>query len=218
MAGTVLYKKGPHWTRYSGITNGPDNGYRKFIRAAHHLTKYQISESNLMQLVRAIAWARHHHLLATTRTLPKPVDSERQLASMLKLDDARLEKALEDCDAATRAAIAEAENALPDIKWMTTDSEIDTLTIQTPAFENVRDAIHLALSNTKKQKNQRGRKAKPYQLDLSRACLKVWQEHCEPKTAKRLDFCREAFDAAGMPLGDKSLEALLSEAKRGRIK
>ncbi|WP_447801915.1 hypothetical protein [Pseudomonas serbica] len=137
---------------------------------------------------------------------------------MLKLDDAQLQKAIEDCDTGTRAAISEAENALPEIKWVETHSETDSLTIQTLAPESVRDAIRLAHSKIQKQTTKRGRKEKPYQIDLARACLNVWREYCQPKTPRRLDFCRKAFDAAGMHLGDKSLEALLSEAGKGRIK
>lgn len=171
-----------------------------------------------MQLLQEVVWARHHHLHATSVPLPTRFDSERQLDAMLKLDDAQLQKAIEDCDTGTRAAISEAENALPEIKWVTTHSEIDTLTIQILAPESVRDAIRLARSKIQKQTTKRGRKEKPYQLDLARACLKVWREYSQPKTPKRLDFCREAFDAAGIHLGDKRLEALLSKAVKGRIK
>ena len=218
MAGTVLYRKGRHWSRQSNATEVSASTNQELIRAFHRFTNYRISESNLMQLLRAVAWARHYHLHATSVPLPTRLDSKRQLDAMLKLDDAQLQKAIEDCDTGTRAAISEAENALPEIKWVETHSETDSLTIQILAPESVRDAIRLALSKIQKQTTKRGRKEKPYQLDLARACLKVWREYYQPKTPKRLDFCREAFDAAGMHLGDKSLEALLSEAGKGRIK
>ena len=218
MAGSVLYKKGRHWSRDSGVTEGPEDGYRELIRTAHRLTNYQISESNLTQLVSAIAYAGHQHRLATRLILPTRYDSERQLSAMLKLNDAELETALKDCDTATRTAIGEAENSLPEIKWITVPSETDSLTVQIYSPESRRDAIRLALSNIKTQTNKRGRKEKPHQLDLARSCLRVWQEYCPPRTTRILEFLRVAFDAAGMPLGDKSLEALLSRVRKGRIK
>lgn len=218
MAGAVLYRKGRHWSRQSNVTEVSASTNQELIRAFRRFTNYRINESNLTLLLQAVLWARHHHLHATRVPLPTRLDSERQLAAMLKLNDAQLEKAIEDCDTGTRVAISEAENSLPEIKWVITHCEIDTLTIQILAPESVRDAVRLALSNIQEQKAKRGRKEKAYQLELARACLKVWQEYWQPKTPKRLDFCRVAFTAAGMHLGDKNLERRLSEAQKGRIK
>lgn len=102
MAGAVLYKKGRHWSRHSNVTKISASTNQELIRAFHRLTNYQINESNLLQLLRAVAWARHHHLHATSAPLPTRLDSNRQLAAMLKLDDAQLQKAIEDCDTVNR--------------------------------------------------------------------------------------------------------------------
>jgi len=137
---------------------------------------------------------------------------------MLKLNGTELAQAIEDCDRTTRIAIAEAENSLPQVTWVNTHREIDGLVIQAMSPESIRDSIILALSNIESRTMPRGPKEKPYQLALMRTSLKVWQEHFPPKTPRRLDFCRAIFDAAGISLGDKSLEALLTKSGKGRIK
>ena len=218
MAGAALYKKGRHWSRQSNVTKISASTNQKLIRAFRRFTNYRISESNVMQLLREVAWAHHFHIHATSVPLPTRPDAKRQLAAMLKLDDAQLQKAIEDCDTVTRAAISKAENSLPEIKWVNTYSEIDSLLIQIPAPETIRDSILLALTMIQTKTITRGPKKKSYKLELAQACLKVWGQYCKPKTPRRLDFCRAAFDAAGMPSGDKSLEALLSKAGKGRIK
>lgn len=217
MAGSVLYKDGRHWSRHS-VTEIKANTNARLIRSLHLLTDYRVRESNLTELLRAVAWAGHHHHQATRCILPTKPDSVRQLKAMLKLRGAELEKAIENCDRATRHAIAEAENSLPQITWVNTHSEVDGLVIQVLSPESIRDSISLALSNIESRTMSRGPKEKPYQLGLIYACLKVWHEHFPPKASRCLDFCRAVFDAAGIPLGDKSLEALLTKARKGRIK
>lgn len=217
MAGSVLYKDGRHWSRHS-VSEIKANTNARLIRSLHLLTGYRVRESNLTELLRAVAWAGHHHRNATRCVLPTKPDSVRQLKAMLKLRGSELEKAIEDCDRATRNAIAEAENSLPIITWVNTHSEIDGLVRQALSPESIHDSISLALSNVESRTSPRGPKEKPYQLGLIYACLKVWQEHFPTKVPGCLDFCRAVFDAAGISLGDKSLEALLTKARKGRIK
>jgi len=137
---------------------------------------------------------------------------------MLTLKGTELAQAIEDCDRTTRIAIAEAENSLPQVTWINTQREIDGLVIQALSQESIRDSIVLALSNIESRTMPRGPKEKPYQLGLMHACLRVWKEHFPPKTPRCLNFCQAVFDAAGIFLGDKSLEALLTKARKGRIK
>lgn len=216
MAGSVLYRDGRHWSRHFE-TEVKANTNASLIRNLHLLTNYRITESNLTELLRAVAWAGHHHHQATRCVLPTKPDSVRQLKAMLKLKGTELAQAIQDCDRTTRNAIAEAENALPQVTWVDTQSEIDGLTIQSLSPESIRDSIILALSNIESRKVSRGPKEKQYQLGLMHSCLKVWHEHFQPKTPRCLDFCRAVFDAAGISLGDKSLEALLTKSRKGRI-
>lgn len=216
MAGSVLYRDGRHWSRHFK-TEVKANTNTGLIRSLHLLTNYRITESNLTELLRAVAWAGHHHHKATRCVLPTKPDSVRQLKTLLKLRGTDLAQAIEHCDRTTRIAIAEAENALPQVTWVNTPSEIDGLAIQALSPESIRDSIILALSIIESRKMSRGPKEKPYQLRLMHACLRVWEEHFPPKAPKCLNFCQAVFDAAGISLGTKSLEALLTKARKGRI-
>lgn len=217
MAGSLLYKNGKHWSRHP-VTDIPPHISLNLIKNLRALTKYQIRKSDLTELLREVAWAYHLNFQATRRKAPIKADSERQLKAMLKLDSYELEKAIEHCDRDTRIVIAQAENALPAPLWMDVPSEVEGLVLQTYAAEDVRAAIQLALDQLRSQPSSRGPKEKPYQRRLVSACLKIWHRYYPLKAPGCNVFVSMIFDAAGMPLGEKSIEALLTEVRRGRIK
>ncbi len=152
-------------------------------------------------------------------------DCKRQLKAMLKMDDAALTRAIEDCDTTTRAAISAAENAIwmtPEARWVPSDDPDAGTQMLSP--ETVRRSVAVALDIVKAAKAKRGRPELTYQHDLARACLAYWAA-CQPRGAPgRLEFVRAVFEAADWrndkglpglaPENDKNLERLMSKAAR----
>lgn len=239
MAGVIWFKQGKHWSRSPVPTEISADINAKLIRAlcrlpdrrmsntSHLHTRKGIRQVSAMhwRLLDAVAMAHHWHQVATTRTATRK-DAERQLKAMLQLDDAGMAKAIDDCDTGTRAAISKAQNAIdqtPEARWIQSDDPNAMPGTLILAPETVRRSIAIAFSNVQAANAPRGRKEKPYQLDLAKTCHAFWSE-CQPKGAPgRLEFVRTLFEAADIHLGDKSIEALITKAMRscrksGRIK
>ncbi|RRW26498.1 hypothetical protein EGJ44_22160 [Ectopseudomonas oleovorans] len=179
-----------------------------------------------LRLLVAVATARHDRQEATRRQATKN-DCRRQLRTMLKLGDVELAKAIENCDSGTRAAISAAQNAIwltPEAKWVPSDDPDAMSGAEMLAPETVRRSIEIALANVRSSTAKRGRKEKPYQQYLARACHEYWSA-CRPKGAPgRVEFTRAVFEAADwrndkglpgkVPEDSKNLERLLSKAAR----
>lgn len=222
MAGVNWFKRGTHRTRSPAKAELSPEVSAELIRALCRLTDQEISNDNLWLLVHSAVYARLCHREAT-QTVVTPRATERQLRAMLKLSDTDLAKALEDCDTNTLAAINVAKNSLwltPEARWVASNDPDAIPGTEVLAPETIRHAIEIALTNHQAQVAKRGRKEKPYRLWLARNCHEVWLAHRQPGTPGRLEFTRAVFDAAGMPLSDKSLESLLAKAaqKQGQIK
>jgi len=176
-----------------------------------------------LQLLNAVAIARHDRQEALRRQVSQE-DCKRQLKAMLKLGDTNLAKAIENCDTKTRAAISAAENAIwltPEAKWVDGPDPMSSMQM---APETVRRCVGMALSSVRSSSAKRGRKEKPYQRNLARACHDYWSA-CRPKGASgRVAFARAVFEAADWrndkdgpgeaPDDSKNIERLLSEAAR----
>ncbi|TBW33329.1 hypothetical protein E0E54_16855 [Azotobacter chroococcum] len=170
--------------------------------------------------------ARHDQQEAARRQVTM-ADCRRQLRAMLKLDDADLAKAIEDCDTTTLAVINAAQGAIwmtPEARWVPSDDPDAMPGMQVLAPETVRRSVGIALATIQSSKAKRGRKDKPYQHDLACACLAYWSA-CRSKGAPgRLEFVRAVFEAADWrhdkglpglaPENSKNLERLLSKAAR----
>ncbi|WP_273229120.1 hypothetical protein [Pseudomonas kuykendallii] len=236
MAGVNWLKKGRHWSRKGALSSTPAQVNASLIRELWRTSDHAISrtstieERNLrahqlqsmrLQLLRAVAIARHAQQEASRRQVTLS-DSKRQLKAMVKLDDENLAKAIEDCDAKTRAAISEAQNAIwltPEAKWVNDPESTSTWQILAP--ETVRRSVEVALLNAHASTAKSGRKKKPYQLYLAHACLEYWSA-CRPKGASgRVEFTRAVFAAADwrndkarrfrIPEDSKNIERLLSK-------
>lgn len=220
MAGLIWFKKGRHWTRLPGLTEMSAETNAELISDFLRLTDYQIKKRGLWRMLHAVALACHHNQEATRRAATSK-DAEAQLKAMLKLDDASLAKAIEDCDTGTLAAISAAQNAMhfdPETKWVAcNDHYIPGAEVPVLDPDSVRRSVKAALANVQMQKGRPGRKEKPYQGELARACVEVWRECRQPMSRGRVEFARAAFEAAGMCLGDKQLETLLAKVKLKRV-
>lgn len=187
--------------------------YRTIDKSRPHWIRRELLLDHMrLQLLNDVAMARLRSRDAAGYTAA-PSDVERQLKAMLKLDDAGLSKAIEDCDTRTYAAIEAAEDAI----WHTPEA------VHMTAAPAPRRVIGIALANEQAQDAKRGRKEKTYQLELARTCCEVWGEHKPAGARGRPAFIRTVFEAAGMPLSDKRLEALAARIapptqKRERIK
>ncbi|KFJ92623.1 hypothetical protein JF55_05855 [Pseudomonas sp. 1-7] len=240
MAGITWFRRGKHWTRLPTRAELPAETGAALIRALCRLAERPISDSSTLedrrnrerqlhamrlQLLNAVVMARHYRQEAAAPAAT-PKDTERQLKAMLKLGDTGLAKAVEDCDARTHAAIEAAKNAIwltPKAKWVPSDDPDAMLGTNVLAPETIRRAVEIALAKEQAQDTKRGPKEKAYQLELARACCEVWSEHKPAGAHGRPAFIRTAFEAAGMPLSDKSLEAFAAQVaptrtKRGRNK
>ncbi|MGS0941471.1 hypothetical protein ACVA51_13065 [Pseudomonas luteola] len=238
MAGVNWLKKGCHWSRQGSKATTPAEVNARLIGMLCRLPDKEITNKSSLEdkirrdtelqvmrlkLLKAVAIARHDQQEARRRQTNK-TDCKRQLQAMLKLDDASLAKAIEDCDTYTRAAISAAQNAIwltPEAKWVSSE-EMPGMQILAP--ETVRRSVEIALANARSSVSKRGRKEKPYQQDLARACLRYWSA-CQPQGASgRVEFTRAVFEAAesrndnrepgNAPENSKNLERLLSEAAR----
>lgn len=241
MAGVNWLKKGRHWSRRGSRANTPAEVNARLILMLWRLPDSTISrESTLeerrlrshrlqamrLQLLTAVAVARHDRQEASHRQVTQ-ADRKRQLTAMLKLDDAELAKAIDDCDSSTRSAISVALNAVSlttEAKWVSPEDPYAMSGMQILAPESVRRSVEMALANVQLSTARRGRKAKLYQRDLARACHEYWSA-CRPKKASgRVAFTRAVFDATDWrndkggpvetPEDTKNLERLLSEAAR----
>lgn len=222
MAGVNWFRKGQHRTRAPARAELSAEVNAKLIRELYRFTDYEISNDNLWRLIHSAAHASLCHQEAT-HSVVTPKSTERQLSAMLKLSDTDLATALEDCDTNTLTAVNVAKNSLwltSKAKWVASNDPDAIPGTEVLAPETIRHAVEIALTSHQAQTAKRGRKEKPYRLWLARDCHEVWLAHCQPGTPGRLEFTRAVFDAAGIPLGDKSLESLLTKAaqKEGRIK
>lgn len=178
------------------------------------------------RLLEAVAIARHDRQEAARRQA-NMADCKRQLKAMLKMDDAALTRAIEDCDTTTRAAISAAENAIwmtPEARWVPSDDPDARPGTQMLSPETVRRSVEIALATAQSSRAKCGRPGLTYQHDLARACLAYWAA-CQPRGAPgRLEFVRAVFEAADWrndkglpglaPENDKNLERLMSKAAR----
>lgn len=241
MAGVNWLKKGRHWSRQESRASTPAEVNARLILMLWRLPDHAISRENTMeerrqrsqqlqamrlQLLTAVAIARHDRQEASRRQVTQ-ADRKRQLKAMLKLDDVGLAKAIEDCDSSTREAISEALNAIsltPEAKWVSSEDPYAMSGMQILAPESVRRSVEIALVNVQLSTAKPGRRAKPYQRALARACHEYWSA-CRPKGASgRVAFTRVVFEAADWrndkggpietPEDSKNLERLLSEAAR----
>lgn len=239
MAGVNWLRKGRHWSRKGARSSTPTQVNARLIRELWQIPDHAISrkstieERNLrshqlqtmrLQLLRAVAIARHVQQEASRRQVTLS-DSKRQLKAMLKLDDASLAQAIEDCDSNTRVAISEAQNAIwltPEAKWVDDPESASGWQILAP--ETVRRSVEVALLNAHSSTAKSGRKKKPYQLYLAHACLEYWSA-CRPKGASgRVEFTRAVFAAADwrndkarrfkIPEDSKNIERMLSKVAR----
>ncbi|MGE6994979.1 hypothetical protein ACQKIK_16460 [Pseudomonas sp. NPDC047961] len=177
------------------------------------------------QLLNAVAMARLYRQEAEG-TAVEPRDVQRQLKAMLKLDDAGLAKAIEDCDTRTHAAIEAAKNAIgptPEAKWIPCDDPYAPSGMQVLAPETIRRAVEIALADEQTHDGKCGPKEKDYQRALARTACEIWLEHKPDGGRGRPAFIRTVFEAAGMFLSEKSLEGITRQVdpackKRGRIK
>ena len=228
MAGINWFKRGRHRTRLPSCLEVSPDASAALVRALCRLSECGISDKlsleeqidrqrqlNAMrwQLLNAAAMARLCRQEAEG-TAVAPRDVERQLKAMLKLDDAGLAKAIEDCDTRTHAAIEAAKNAIdrtPEAKWIPCDDPYAPSGMQVLAPETIRRAVEIALANVQVQDAKRGPKEKAYQLALARTACEVWLKHKPAGGRGRPAFIRTVFEAAGIPLSEKSLEAFATQ-------
>ena len=171
-----------------------DNSHQDWINR-----ELQLDDMRLQLLDAVMA---HRHSLDAAGHSVALRDVKRQLKAMLKLDDAVLLKAIEDCDTRTYTAIEAAERAI----WRTPAD-----VYRMGALATTRRAIEIALANAQAQDAKRGPKEKDSQHELARTCCEVWSEHKPAGARGRPAFIRTVFEAAGMPLSDKRLEALAAQ-------
>lgn len=214
MAGVNWFRKGQHRTRAPAQAELPTEVNAKLIRELHRFTDYKISNDNLWRLIHSVV---HAHLCHQEATQPvvTPKSTERQLSAMLKLSDTDLATALENCDTNTLTAVNVAKNSLwltSKAKWVASNDPDAIPGTEVLAPETIRHAVEIALTSHQAEAAKRGRKAKPYHLWLARNCYEVWLAHCHPRSPARLEFTRAVFVAAGIHLGDKGLERLLTKA------
>ena len=214
MSGRNWFRRGGHWSRQPVRIEVSAEINSALIRELHRLTDYRIGNRSLLSLLDAVVIARLSHQEATRRAATQK-DARCQLSAMLKLSDADIPQAIERCDTGTMALISKAQSNMhmaPETKWIASDDPDAMLGMQILAPESVRRSVQAALGCM--GSGCRGRKERPHQLDLARACLAAWRE-CRPSRApERLAFVRITFESAGMVLGDKRLGALLAQAAR----
>ncbi len=241
MSGLNRLKKGRHWSRMRSRARTPAAVNVRLIRLLWRLPDHttllddtlEASEKRRRQLdamrlrlLEAVAMARHDRQEAARRQA-NMADCKRQLKAMLKMDDAALARAIEDCDTTTRAAISAAENTIwmtPEARRVPSDDPYATPGTQMLSPETVRRSVEIALATVQSSKAKSGRPEQSYQHDLARACLVYWAA-CQPKRAPgRLEFVRAVFEAAdwrndkGMSRlardDTKNLERLIAKAAR----
>lgn len=241
MAGVNWVKKGRHWSRLGARANTPGKVNARLLLVLFRLPDHAISRESTdeersqrrrqlqamrLQLINAVAIARHDRQEASRRQVTQ-ADSKRQLKAMLKLDDVELARAIEDCDRTTLRAINKGMNAIslsPESKWVLAEGPDAMPGMYVMAPESIRRSVEIALADVQCSKAKPGRKTKPYQRALARACHDYWSA-CQAKGASgRIAFARAVFEAAdwrndkkgsyGTPDDSKNLERLMSEAAR----
>lgn len=241
MSGLNRLKRGRHWSRMRSRARTPAAVNARLIRLLCRLPDHKppIDETleasskrrrelddMRVRLLEAVAMARHDRQEAARRQA-NMADCKRQLKAMLKMDDAGLARAIEDCDTTTRAAISAAENTImmtPEARWVPSDDPDAMPGTQMLSPETVRRSVAVALDIVKASKAKRGRPELTYQHNLARACLVYWSA-CQPEKAPgRTEFVRAVFEAAewrndkGLsgftPENGKNLERLMSKAAR----
>ncbi len=215
MAGVNWPKRGKHWSRGEFKTELSIDENRQLIIAAYKYTKYTISNEDLWSLIHSVAMAKNENKKTQQRAATHK-DTLRSLRAMLTLDNASLLDAISNCDTRTRGEISAAQNRIPweDIDWVSSEGGNGEVYGPRAIRRSVQDAFNTATET----KDQRGPKSMPYQPELARICLLIWLK-CQlpPRTSGRFEFTQAAFRAAGMPLGDKRIGALLSKVGKSEM-
>lgn len=234
MAGRTLFKKGTHCTRVFSVTGLSVDAARAMMAEIESLTGQRLTSEHLRRLCVAIVLARHDAARARMTTSVAPADTRRQLEAMLKIpDDVKLMRALEDCDSATRAVVAEAQNMIEvcteaQAEWVLA-AEHDIPGAEVPSMRITRRAVQAALGGM--DPKRRGPKKKSWALQLTSTLLEVWSE-CETREIQefarrerlsgelptRTRFAEAVFRAAGQVLAPDRINQLLAEAGTHRPK
>jgi len=238
MAGTPLFKRGQHPSRYAlGHAEISEADARELRQSLDALTVRGMDGADFRFLLCAILEAK-----ACERPDYDPVtrkDTVAQLQAMGKLrSDDELLAALRKCDHRTLEAIRRAQNAaISDVLWCEgLFVDVEGQEHRTPpglefvgprddvgpylpmGFDGLRRSIAVAITTEEEIRDRAGRREKNHQADLARECVQLWQKYGPPdrqkiwREAPIVVFAEAVFRAAGMCIASSRLCVLLEKA------